>query len=74
MPAICFSYPADAPPGIATRTAGPSEIRRMPYPCFSYPADLPRSMPSACFSYPDRGAVPPSRPSLRRMPHTCFRY
>ncbi len=83
MPSICFSYPADVPPGTRNRNAAQAalrDLRKMPYPCFSYPADVPRSMPYACFSYSvdaplgvrNRDAAQPS--GLRRMPATCFKY
>jgi hypothetical protein len=57
MPATCFSYPADVPPGISNRGAAqpaPPGLRKMTTTCcFSYPADVPgaRGMPSACFIY-----------------------
>jgi hypothetical protein len=63
MPATCFSYSADVPPGIGScKAAQPAlpGLGGMPVwpcfsypggPCFSYPADVPRSMPLPCFSY-----------------------
>jgi hypothetical protein len=90
MPAMCFSYPADVPPGIRNGNAALRDPRRMPYSCFSYPvscfsnpADMPRGMPVApCFSYPadmptgvrTRSAPRPAPPGLRRMPGSCFNY
>jgi hypothetical protein len=85
MPAICFSYQPDLPPGIGTRAAALPALREMPTTCcFSYTTDVPRSMPiSGCFSYsldvpPGAGngaAAPSAAPGLRRMTTTtCFRY
>ena len=61
MPATCFSYSADVPPGTGTRDAvqpDPPGLRRMPKGsgCFRYEADV--------------------LPGLRRMPtgSGCFRY
>jgi len=72
MPNICFSYPAEVPPGITVGGAaqpGLRDPRRMPAMCFSYQADVPRSMPLSCFSYP--AAAPPgirSRSAARPGP------
>ena len=42
MPLICFSYPADVPPGIGRRSVAPTALRRMPIgSCFSYSAAVP---------------------------------
>ena len=76
MPKMCFSYPADVPPGAGKRGAGqvsPGDPQ-IGYPCFSYS--------KLCFSYPsdaslrvrDRDAAQPPLPGLRRMPQMCFRY
>jgi len=75
MPAMCFSYSSDVPPGIPDRGAAQPAVpglRRMPAgPCFSYTTGLRRMPVHHCFSYP---ADPPAR-GLRRMPATnCFSY
>jgi hypothetical protein len=71
MPATCFSYPADVPPGTGNRNAAQPNLRdprRMPYPCFSYPADVPLGVRNG-------DAAQPTLPGLRRMPGgTCFSY
>jgi len=44
MPWSCFSYPADAPPGIGNRHAtrpAPPGLRQMPGTCFSYSVPAP---------------------------------
>ena len=90
MPAACFSYQPDVPPGIGHRNAAQPALPGLggigyPYvsypsgPCFSYPADVPRRMPLSGFSY--SAEVPPGArnrntvPGLRRMPvFPCFSY
>lgn len=76
MPSICFSFPADVPPGTGTRDAvqpDPPGLRRMPQGsgCFRYEADVPpglRRMPSStCFRYEAHAAQPGLR-DPRRMP------
>ena len=80
MPNICYSYPADVPPGArSVAQPAPPGLRQVPtgttcfrYPatdCFSYPPGV-RWMPtsSSCFRYPA------DVPGLRRMPASCFRY
>jgi hypothetical protein len=70
MPATCFSYQADVPPGIGNRNAAQPALPGLGgigYPCFSYPSGPCFSYPSGpCFSYPAN--VP------RRMPLSCFSY
>lgn len=74
MSKLCFSFPADVPPGIGVHGAVRPDLRAMPTTiCFRYEPEVPRSRPAMCFSYP---ADPlPSISYLRRMPAaTCFRY
>lgn len=78
MPYICFSFPADVPPGTRNRNAAQAasrDLRKMPLPCLSYPF--------LCFSYPsdvlpgtrNRDTAKLAPPGLRRMgTSTCFRY
>jgi len=76
MPQMCFSYPADLPPGTGARDVVPPAPRKMPFgSCFSYTAEVPRSMPiGTCFSY-SVDAPQPAPPGLHRMTNsTCFRY
>ena len=90
MPATCFSYQADVPPGIGNRNAAQPALPGLggigypcfsypSGPCFSYPADVPRRMPFSCFSYSVDAPLGVrnrnTMPGLRRMPVLpCFSY
>jgi len=74
MSKLCFSFPADVPPGIGIQGAVRPDLRGTPYTvCFRNEPEVPRSMPAMCFSYP--ADPPPASPGVRRMPGgPCFRY
>lgn len=74
MSKLCFSFPADVPPGIGVHGAVRPDLRAMPTTiCFRYKPEVPRSRPAMCFSYP--ADPPPASPGVRRMPGgPCFRY
>jgi hypothetical protein len=82
MPKMCFSYPADVPPG--TRIRNTAQSAHPGYlGCFSYPAAGPPGTSTRnaaqsvqygllhCFSYP--ADVPPD-PCQMTTSSSCFRY
>jgi hypothetical protein len=69
----CFSYPAAAPPGIASRNAAqpaPPGLRRVPAgTCFRYPSDVPMGIGNR-----DAAAQPDLRDPRKVVFGTCFSY
>lgn len=69
MSKLCFSFPADVPPGIGIQGAVRPDLCGMPVTthCFSYPADAPLDAAG-------RGGARAPVPGLRAMPMTCYSY